>query len=97
MPTIKSLNGAGRRCWWPPGWNESAEDYKVEGKSELFETLKMFLIAGTEPLPTLRRTEHSNWNAGLDPAQSCYAIADALSRSVARGSPPHGRFGVGGR
>ncbi len=34
------------------GLERVATDYKVEGKSELFETLKMFLIAGTEPLPT---------------------------------------------
>ena len=34
------------------GLERVATDYKVEGKSELFEELKVFLAAGAEPLPT---------------------------------------------
>lgn len=34
------------------GLERTGADYKAEGKSELFETLKLFLTVGAEPLPT---------------------------------------------
>lgn len=38
------------------GLERVASDYKAEGKSELFEELKMFLTAGAEPAADIRAT-----------------------------------------